>query len=524
MLQFYKHILALIIQHTIPQMTKKNALFYASIIVFLFCSCSGPVQQTESQPALTTVQADLPATSTIRPFPPTNTKTAETTGTATPTHPPTTKPTLRPSRTASVRIEETPTPTYSLLPLRTNTSAPPALCPETSSQDAPPPSFLHSDEFFFSGYLERQDDVIGYLNTFGPQPIVYQEERQAQLGGYESPVLWQDLTNDGVPEFALRTRTFDIFGCYQGNYITFFSQPTIDAYLTPYKLVNWADNNRNGLPELTFLSGFETQGGRSYEVFEWDGNEFQSLIPNEPYQPYLSLHAKNSGIEYRDLDGDYIKELIATVGIPVWEIYYSGLPWRNESRYFRWNGVHYVYAWNEYDPPEYRFQAVQDADLATERGNYERAIELYREAIFSDLLEWWSPERRTYYQVLFGAELAMESTPTPIAPETNEYYQLSAYARFRILVLYTFLGWDQEARIIFDEMLEKYPLENPGFPYIEMAKAFIEEYEDAGQINLACSRAIDYATSHPEVLIPLGSEYHGWQSHIYAAQDVCIFH
>jgi len=38
-----------------------------------------------------------------------------------------------------------------------------------------------------------------------------------------------------------------------------------------------------------------------------------------------------------------------------------------------------------------------------------------------------------------------------------------------------------------------------------------------------CAAAIQYAVEHPEILTPLGSDYHGWQSHIYRPADVCPF-
>jgi hypothetical protein len=39
-----------------------------------------------------------------------------------------------------------------------------------------------------------------------------------------------------------------------------------------------------------------------------------------------------------------------------------------------------------------------------------------------------------------------------------------------------------------------------------------------------CAAAIQYAAEHPdEMLTPLGSDYHGWQSHIYVPVDVCPF-
>jgi len=38
-----------------------------------------------------------------------------------------------------------------------------------------------------------------------------------------------------------------------------------------------------------------------------------------------------------------------------------------------------------------------------------------------------------------------------------------------------------------------------------------------------CAAAIQYAVEDPEILVPLGSDYHGSQSHIYEPADVCPF-
>ncbi|HQU35993.1 MAG TPA: hypothetical protein PLR65_05365 [Anaerolineales bacterium] len=38
-----------------------------------------------------------------------------------------------------------------------------------------------------------------------------------------------------------------------------------------------------------------------------------------------------------------------------------------------------------------------------------------------------------------------------------------------------------------------------------------------------CAAAIQYAVEHPEILIPLGSDYHGWQAKDYKPEDVCPF-
>jgi hypothetical protein len=38
-----------------------------------------------------------------------------------------------------------------------------------------------------------------------------------------------------------------------------------------------------------------------------------------------------------------------------------------------------------------------------------------------------------------------------------------------------------------------------------------------------CAAAIQYAAEHPEILVPLGSDYHGAQAKIYKPEDVCPF-
>jgi hypothetical protein len=58
---------------------------------------------------------------------------------------------------------------------------------------------------------------------------------------------------------------------------------------------------------------------------------------------------------------------------------------------------------------------------------------------------------------------------------------------------------------------------------IEMATAFWNAYQSTHKMYNGCAAAIQYAAEHPEILTPLGSDYHGWQSHIYVSADVCPF-
>jgi hypothetical protein len=56
-----------------------------------------------------------------------------------------------------------------------------------------------------------------------------------------------------------------------------------------------------------------------------------------------------------------------------------------------------------------------------------------------------------------------------------------------------------------------------------MAIAFWNAYQSTHKMYYGCAAAIQYAVEHPEILIPLGSDYHGAQSHIYVPEDVCPF-
>jgi hypothetical protein len=56
-----------------------------------------------------------------------------------------------------------------------------------------------------------------------------------------------------------------------------------------------------------------------------------------------------------------------------------------------------------------------------------------------------------------------------------------------------------------------------------MAIDFMNAYQASHNMTNACGAAIQFAAEHPKILIPLGSDYHGRQSHEYKPEDVCPF-
>ena len=150
---------------------------------------------------------------------------------------------------------------------------------------------------------------------------------------------------------------------------------------------------------------------------------------------------------------------------------------------------------------------------------------MYQDAIFSDKLEWWSPQRSkdTLKKLSGNNDHPENAKPADGIPDPAEYPSLAAYAYYRMIALHIDLGQMDAAQVNYATLQKKFPAGNPGHPYVEMATAFWDVHQSTGRMYDACGAAIAYADAHPEILTLLGSNYHGGQSHTYVPADVCPF-
>jgi hypothetical protein len=451
---------------------------------------------------------------------------------ATPSSIPTTTQTSLPTHTPTASITPLPTiptftPTFDVSTIVTVTPASEAECPKSIPY---PERDFNLIEFKENGnYKNGQEAVLSFLNKYGAEVLVNYERSAGTTA--EEEIAFRDFTNDGVPELALRltvniaSTTFDIYGCKDGKYEVLLSIPSNGLGYAPI-LFSIEDNNKNGIPELTILTGFLSQGGHSFDVYEWDGEKFVAILSpfyqNDPDSKYLWVEASGE-IHYVNIDNDILNELILDSGVPVWETYWSGLPWRNKITYYKWNGQIYSPYKIEFAQPEFRFQAIQDGDLAFSQQEYDKALSLYQEAIFSDKLKGYSPEIRDNLRAQWDANFGTTPTPTPYPIVLDEYRKLAAYAYYRILLLHLVQGSELEAASTYNTLQEKFDNDQYTRPYVEMATAFWDVYQSTHKMYDGCAAAIQYAVEHPEILIPLGSDYHGAQAKIYKPEDVCPF-
>jgi hypothetical protein len=418
------------------------------------------------------------------------------------------------------------TPTFDASTIVTVTPVEKAICPTAIPHENRDFDFLNVlPGIDWENRAHAEENMLNFLNTYGAEPLIsYLQYNWKSEGRY---YLFKDLTNDSLPELAISLTSFYIFSCKTGRYEKVFELPP-DGRLWSPTIFLVKDNNRNGLPELIILIGTWSQGGRAYQVFEWSGTRFHNLVfSDDPY--YLDggelwMEGIGGNISSQDVNHDMVNELILDSGVPGWTIYYEGLPWRNKRTYYQWNGQSYVPWHYEFALPEFRFQAIQDGDLAVSQNEFDKALPLYQDAIFSEKLKDYSAEIRKNLQDNWMSQVGgVRPTPTPYPSDPTEYPRLAAYAYYRIMLLYIMRGYESDAGTIYNTLQQKFSNDQYGRPYVEMATAFWDAYRSSRKMYDGCAAAIQYAAEHPEILIPLGSDYHGWQSRQYKPEDVCPF-
>jgi hypothetical protein len=460
-------------------------------VLGLALSACGP-SQTQSAPPAQTSTPLLTPTATQTPIPPTATVT-----------PLPTIPTF--------------TPTFDVSTIVTVTPAIDETCPQTDSN-------VELDTTLFYAHKEKMFDdqifksILDYLNMGGSWEIINVELSNSNKYGRALGSIDEfDLTNDGVNEFIVKILPgFGIYSCRNGFYE--LSENLNGVVGEPASIVEIKDMNLNGVPEI--VAGITFCSGHCFDIviLEWDGQAFQNLLGE--WQTITSLEEK-----VIDVNNDGVFELAIEGPFPSMGGRVDYIPMRGQKDIYIWNGTNFAPSRPEFSSPKYRFQSIQDADMEVLDGHFDNALKFYNDAIFNKELKWWSKARREHeIQLLIDIYDPAKPTPQPEPPEDPaEYPRLAAYAYYRIMLLHLVQGQAAEAASTYQTLYETFGNDPYAAPYVEMASAFWEAYQSTEKMYDGCAAAIQYAVEHSEILIPLGSDYHGWQSHIYEPADVCPF-
>ena len=239
----------------------------------------------------------------------------------------------------------------------------------------------------------------------------------------EPSVTLADLTNDGVPEVVVRAYESLVFMCQDGAFMLRLSAEGASGDMPAPGGDKIADLNANGMPELVLADEF--WGMHDYtlmvKIYEWNGAEFQSLIPKEQSRApsarngygELGYAAMWDGhFELVDVDGNGTTELVIEGGVGGGlDALLNGGPQRSERNTWMWNGTQFIFTDVSFSAPEYRFQAIQDGDDASLTGEFDRAIRAYRASIEDDHLNGWNP-RQAWFRPTCSARNPRSCTPS----------------------------------------------------------------------------------------------------------------
>jgi len=436
----------------------------------------------------------------------------------------------------------------------TQTPSPATHCPNQDNTLVPGFAALFNKNTRFDQNIERdiEGPILDFLNKGGsPKAVV--DAFNNGLEGSGSKSFQQDLTNDNVPELVIGDILLHIFGCQAGKYVLLLKLDP-GGFIADSRILFIKDMNINGMPDLVvseWIGDFNLYVPETHRILEWDGVRFKDLIIQPEFESRYGAGGAKDGqvwidgvwsytettvkqVEITDVDKNGTVELILRGGLPGHPDTQRHGPWRGEINTYMWNGDGFVIYSVEPAPPVYRFQAVQDADYAFFDGNYDKAVTLYQDVIFSDKLDWWSTDKYLQKNQILDAILNGVATPTPLPPNDTEYNYLSAYARYRIMLIYTKRGWMPEAKAIYETLQEQYPVGKEGHVIAELATVFWNKHLSSNNLSASCSKAIDFANENVfEIFNYMGSvktdesydwTYHGWQkTHNYTVEDICPF-
>jgi hypothetical protein len=408
----------------------------------------------------------------------------------------------------------------------------------TTSMTCPPPSDktvqispISPGTTVIEGF---EPQLLNYLNLRGSADDLQESLRGLTFN--DGTTIWEsksqvinvDVTGNQVPEVLIDLSFFVegqyvdgaifIYRCknerYEGGAIATIGGQTLTADDPDPGIRAVQDMNSDGVPEIVYsyieIIGTHANFTRVFKIVTWDRLNFVDLIQSDSYDPTVAQVSNGDG-EVIDTNGDGNFELVLSHGIgrgpdisPLDRV-------RTET--WAWDGSAVSLTCSEIvGAPVFRFQAFQEADNATECGDYPEALALYQQAVFDEELIGWSRGR-------IADDSFYTATPTP---DPNERPRINAYGRYRIMLLHIVQGHLSEAEVVYNTLIAKFPKGDHGSQYAELATVFWNSYHEGGDLGDACEAAAAYSTGNAEqILNPLGSDFYGFYSRDYTPEDIC---
>ncbi len=392
-------------------------------------------------------------------------------------------PTPVPSPTPTMEVPATPTPT----PEPTVAAA--AAPTETPSVSPTPVPFPPRPEDF----ADFPTAIIGYLNdSQGDADGLREMLKDWGALRHVTDLLRVDVDDDGQGELLLimvdpsqeyginRPGELLVIDIQEREYRLAY-RASEDLVIMDPSILDVDDVNRDGHTELAFTStscGAHTCFTAVY-IIASGTRAYDDLTDGGIEMSYPEIY-------FSDWDGDGTPELVMYGGM-IGSV--GAGPQRARSEVYRWDGAAYTLSETIYDPSNYLYFKILDANQALRDGEYERAGALYREAIENSDLDIWMEER--------------------------EREELTAFARYRLSLTYLLLGETGEAQLARDELLTQ----QPEHIYAQVVEALWDTYLIDGDLRAACEAVGSFAAVNPETADVLAD--YGYGNPTFTPEEVC---
>jgi hypothetical protein len=381
----------------------------------------------------------------------------------------------QPSATATVELAAFPTPTPQQMPTPSASPSPVPFPPQPGD---------------FNKYAKA---IIGYLNASQGDVDGLREMLEAWGAlRHVTHLLRVDVDDDGQGEFVMTLvdptveyvteipgdlLVIDIDGEeYRLSY-----QAATDRVISDPALLEVDDVNGDGHTELAFSStacGAHTCTTTVYIVGSGLGT-YDDLVNG-------GIEMTFAEVNLTDWDGDSVSELVMYGGI-IGSV--GAGPQRARTEVYKWDGLTYTLVETIYDPSNYMYFKVLDANQALLDGDYAAAAELYQQAIENPNLEAWMGE--------------------------YEREDLTAFSRYRLALTYLLIDNTDGAKAARDEVLR----EQPDHIYAQVVVALWDGYLTEGDLRSACDEVATFASEHPETADVLAN--YGYGNPTFTAEEVC---
>jgi hypothetical protein len=397
-------------------------------------------------------------------------------------------------------------PGQAVLPTDTPIPSPPPTEPPPPTATLPPDQICvhpqaHSplEAGAFDNY---PGEILGFLNAGGTVDDLIQNLNNLEIANEPPTAQWVDLTGDGRNDVALSIINREsqyfvpegmllVYTCQASEYVLTYIQLSDDFFGAP-AIIHVRDLNDDGLNELIISS----PGCGAHTCFEdtrvlsWSGTAFENhLEGNTTDLPFPD-------VQITDYDQDRIYSL-EVVGKGFGSV--GAGPQREVTHIWDYDPANGIWVMTEehLGVSSYRIHMVHDADEALERGEYEVALLLYNQAFNDPGLKDWAD---------------------PVTEQRN----IGAYARFKSIVAYLYLGDIDTATSFFVQMGPIFPEEFQQHAFVQMAQLLINSYVADGSIVGGCKAAEDFAAEHADVILePLGPAYFGYANREFTPDDIC---